>query len=258
MHAKMTRGRQIAAVCVILFFFMVFAVDLINLQIVKGDEYDAASSAVSAKTAPISAARGEIVDCDGKPLVYNSQGYSIVFDYAYFPPASEQEARNEIILSLIKLFESKGLEWIDNLPLVFDADGNIAFKEDSDALIKEMKSADMLNLNEYASAQNCFDALVSRYKLSAYSEQDARKIASVCYEMKRIYFSISTPYTFAADVPDDVVSLIKENSGFYKGVDVEVIPVRQYTDGTIAPHILGRSALSTPRNTGRKRPTAIK
>lgn len=50
MHAKMTRGRQIAAVCVILFFFMVFAVDLINLQIVKGDEYDAASSAVSAKT----------------------------------------------------------------------------------------------------------------------------------------------------------------------------------------------------------------
>ena len=108
MHAKMTRGRQIAAVCVILFFFMVFAVDLINLQIVKGDEYDAASSAVSAKTAPISAARGEIVDCDGKPLVYNSQGYSIVFDYAYFPPASEQETRNEIILSLIKLFESKG------------------------------------------------------------------------------------------------------------------------------------------------------
>ena len=240
MHAKMTRGRQIAAVCVILFFFMVFAVDLINLQIVKGDEYDAASSAVSAKTAPISAARGEIVDCDGKPLVYNSQGYSIVFDYAYFPPASEQETRNEIILSLIKLFESKGLEWIDNLPLVFDADGNIAFKEDSDALIKEMKSADMLNLNEYASAQNCFDALVSRYKLSAYSEQDARKIASVCYEMKRIYFSISAPYTFAADVPDDVVSLIKENSGFYKGVDVEVNPVRQYTDGTIAPHILGR------------------
>lgn len=241
MHAKITRGRQIAAVCIVLFFFIVFAFDLVNLQLVKGEEYDAASSAVSAKTAPIEASRGEIVDCNGKPLVYNSQGYSIIFDAAYFPEASEQEERNKIIISLIRLFEERALPWIDELPLVFDESGNITYKADSDALIEEMKSEDMLHLNEYATAQNCFDALVSRYKLSEYSPEDARKIASVCYSMKRIYFRVSSPYTFATDVPDEVVSLIKENSGFYKGVDVEVVPVRKYTDGTIAPHVLGRT-----------------
>jgi penicillin-binding protein 2 len=58
--------------------------------------------------------------------------------------------------------------------------------------------------------------------------------------MKRVYFRIGTPYVFATDVPDETVSLIKENSGFYQGVDVRVDPVRNYTDGKLAPHILGR------------------
>lgn len=240
MRIKVSPGRRIAAVCVILFFFVFFAGDLVKLQIIEGSEYDLASSSVSAKTATVHAARGEIVDCDGKPLIFNSQGYSIIFDGAFFPSGSEQERRNEIIASLIELFEKNNLEWNDDLPLVFNENGEIVFKEDCDSLIKEMKSAEMLNLNEYATAQNCFDALIERYKLEYYSPQQARKIASVCYEMKRIYFNTVTPYTFADNVPEIIVSLIKENSSFYQGVDVEVVPVRQYADGTLAPHILGR------------------
>ncbi len=240
MHVKITAKRRIAAICVMLFFFSFFAFDLVKLQIIDGEEYAAASSAVSEKTASISAARGEIVDTDGNPLVYNDQGYSVIFDYAYFPSAKEQEKRNEIIIELIRLFEANSLEWLDDLPLVFDANGVIQFKEDSESLIKEMKSESMLHLNEYATAQDCFDALIDRYDLQGYSASDARKIASVCYEMKRIYFSVSSPYTFAMDVPDEIISRIKENSNFYQGVDVQVVPVRKYADGKLAPHILGR------------------
>lgn len=240
MHVKITPARRVISFCVLLAFFVFFAFDLVKIQIIDGPEYDAASSAVSEKTARISAARGEIVDCNGQKLVYNDQGYSIIFDYAYFPSSSEQERRNEIILSLINLFEKNNLEWIDNLPLVFDQNGNIAFKENSESLISQMKSEDMLNLNEYATAQNCFDALIDEYDLQGYSPADARKIASVRYEMVRLFFSIGYPYTFATDVPDAMVSLIKENSIFYQGVDVEVVPVRQYADGTLAPHVLGR------------------
>lgn len=239
-HVKITKGRRIASVCVILFFFVFFSFDLVKIQLIDGEKYNAASSAISEKTVTISAARGEIVDSNGNPLIYNTQGYTIVFDAAYFPSADEQGRRNEIISSLIKHFESNSLEWVDILPLVFDAKGNIVYKEDSEALIEEMKSADMLKLNEYATAKNCFDALVERYDLQGYSVQEARKIASVCYGMKRIYFSIGTPYVFATDVPDETVSLIKENSNFYQGVDVRVDPVRNYTDGKLAPHILGR------------------
>ena len=116
----------------------------------------------------------------------------------------------------------------------------VQFKENSEKLVKEMKSTDMLDLNEYATAENCFLELVDDYGLQGYSKEDARKIASVCYELRRIFFKIGTPYTFAEDVPDEIVANVKENGDFYKGVDVRVDPVRKYADGTLAPHILGR------------------
>ena len=238
MHVKITGTRRIVSLCVLLAFFAFFIFDLVKIQIVDGPDYAAASNAVSERTAVIPAARGEIVDCNGQKLVYNAQGYSLIFDYAYFP--TDQAERNTIISNLIDIFEKNSLEWIDNLPLVFDANGNIVYKEDSDNLIEEMKSEDMLNLNDYATAQNCFDALVSRYKLEEYPLEKQRKIASVCYEMKRLFFSIGYPYTFASEVPDSVISYVKENSATYPGVDVSIVPVREYLDGTLAPHVLGR------------------
>ncbi len=240
MHVKITAKRRVISVVALLFFLVFFAFDLVKIQIIDGEKYDAASSSVSASTAPISAARGEIVDEQGKELVYNDQGYSVIFDAAYFPASSENEQRNSIIHSLLQLFESSTLEWTDNLPLVFDENGEIAFKADSENEIKQMKSRDMLSLNDYATAQNCFDALISRYKLENYQPQDARKIASVRYEMERIFFRIGNPYTFAIDVPEEIIAKIKENSGYFKGVDVQVVPVRKYADGALAPHILGR------------------
>lgn len=238
MHAKITGTRRVISVCVLVAFFAFFAFDLVKIQIIDGAIYDAASSAVSEKTATVAAARGEIVDCNGKKLVYNDQGYSLIFDYAYFPTDNAQ--RNTVILSLINLFESNGLEWIDALPLVFDSNGAIAYKEDSEKEIATMKSKDMLNLNDYATAQNCFDALIKEFDLQEYSAADARKIAAVRYRMKNLFFSIGYPYTFANDVPENVISLVKENSNFYQGVDLQVVPVRKYADGTLAPHILGR------------------
>lgn len=240
MHVKITAKRRVISVVALLGFLVFFAFDLVKIQIIDGEKYNAASSSVSASTAPISAARGEIVDEQGKPLVFNDQGYSLIFDAAYFPASGENERRNEIIHSLIQLFESNSLVWTDNLPLVFDGNGSIAFKADSEKEIKEMKSRDMLRLNDYATAQNCFDALISRYKLENYSAQDARKISSVRYEMDRIYFRIGNPYTFAPDVPENVIAKIKENNEFFQGVDVQVTPLRKYADGTLAPHILGR------------------
>lgn len=238
MHAKITSKRRIISVCVLLFFLVFFAFDLVKIQLVDGAKYDAASSSVSENLETVEAPRGEIVDVNGKPLVYNDQGYSIIFDGAYFP--TDNEERNKIIFSLITLFENYSLEWTDNLPLVFDENGQIVFKEDSEDEIEKMKSKDMLHLNDYATAQDCFNALVDEYGLGSYTPEQARKIGSVRYEMVKNYFKIGTPYTFALNVTDEVVSKIKENGDFYRGVDFEVVPIRKYSDGTLAPHVLGR------------------
>ncbi|MCR5522697.1 MAG: hypothetical protein K6F64_03540 [Clostridia bacterium] len=243
MYSFLTRNRIISAICVILALFVILTGALVKIQIIDGDAYAAEVSNVSSSTSPISAARGEILDCNGQKLVYNEQCSSVIFDAAYFPPSSQNEQRNNIIISLIRMFDAEGVEWINNLPLEFDKKGNVKFKKDSDTEIKEMKSREMLNLNDYATAQNCYDALVDEFELENFVPKDVLKVAAVRYEMKRLYFSVRIPYTFAEKVPEIIVSRIKENSNFYRGVDVEIVPVRTYTDGKLAPHILGMTGI---------------
>lgn len=196
-------------------------------------------SASSKYDVAVEAARGEILDRNGAAIVSNRQGNAIEFNAAVFPPQSRQERRNEIIGALIDLCEEKNEEWIDNLPIEFDPSGKAAFTEDRQTDIDNLKKPNMLNLNPYATAENCLDALIDMYSLENYDRVKARKIASVCYEMWRTGYSVSVPYTFARDVSNETVSIIKEKSEFFEGVESIVTTYREFTDGTIAPHIIG-------------------
>ena len=64
-------------------------------------------------------------------------------------------------------------------------------------------------------------------------------LASVYVAMVNADFSKYNPYTIAVDVPTEIVSLIKEQSRFYRGVEARVDTNREYYDGEIAPHIIG-------------------
>ncbi|MEI6577864.1 MAG: penicillin-binding transpeptidase domain-containing protein [Eubacteriales bacterium] len=246
MREKARNIRGIITICLIFGVFAAFGLALMKMQVIDGKLYAAKGNSMYVKTVSIKAARGEILDRNGNPLITNRQGNSVIFESAFFPSAKELTQRDKIIISLIRIFEVKKKPWIDNLPLEFSKKGVIVFKEKREHDIAQMKSKDMLNLNEYASAQNCFDALIKRYQLGNYSKQDARKIASVSYEMKSLNFSISNPYTFAEDVSGEIVAKIKENSNFYKGVNVQIVPYREYADGLLAPHILGMVGAISP------------
>lgn len=244
MNKQKNRTIILSAVFAVVFF--AFSCVLFKVQVIDKD--DDSANTVNSYSMTVDAARGEILDRNGAPLVTNRQGNSLTFNYAYFPSAKNQQDRNEIIISLIKLFESNGQAYVDNLPIYLAQDGTYQFEEDRDADIEWLKSSDMLDLNAYATADNCMTALVNRYGLEDYSKEEALKIASVCAEMKKIGFSQTMPYTFAEDIPTELVAIVMENGTFYKGVENTVVPYREYTDGTIAPHILGRvSAISAEK-----------
>ncbi len=236
---KSTKFRTVAFTVAVLFVFSLFVADLFRIQIANADEATVEKVALKQTDTTIKAARGEILDCNGKPLVTNKQVNSIIFNGSYFPRTDEQQQRNEIIISLIRLLESTSTEWNNDIPMYFDQNGNIQFADDRDADIKYLKSKDVLYLNEYATAQNCFDELKTKFELENYSDEDALKIASVCYSLKKNAFTTSNPYTFADDVSVELASKIKENSGFYVGVEIQVTTEREYLNGTLAPHIIG-------------------
>lgn len=232
------KGRFIAMVIIFVCLTAVFVFTLAKNQLIDG-KTETASNTASVETTEVKATRGQIFDRNGNVIVGNRQGNDVVFNAAEFPEYSKQEERNKLIKSLIDLFETNNVEWNDDMPIVLDANGNYQFSPDREKDIATMKSRDILRLNKYATADDCMNELIERYKLEGYSKSDARKIASVCYEMKINNFNSANPYTFATDVSDLVASVIKENSVFYKGVDVQIVNYREYPDGTLAPHIIG-------------------
>lgn len=218
--------------------FLGFSLILVKAQLINGDKYIKTSAASSSST-QVKALRGQILDRNGIVLVGNRQGNDIIFNAAEFPSTKNQEERNEIIKSLIKLFDENEIEWINQLPIKLEGRNKFVFIEDEETEIQKLKSRDILHLNKYATADECMAEIIKKFKLEEYSKEEALKIGAVCYGMKANAFSTANPYTFAQDVSDEVVSVIKENSLKYKGVDVKIATYREYTDGSIAPHIIG-------------------
>lgn len=230
--------RTTAFVVCVLFVISLFIADLFRIQVIDADEYSSQNIYYSSANTQIKAIRGEILDTTGKALVYSTQSNTIYIDASYFPKASKQEERNEIMLSLLRLFKKNEIDYNYADFMVLE-DGKFKYTEGIASLRNKLFAKDYLNLNTYATAENCFDALRDYYELQEYSKEDALMLAAVYVAMVNADFSKYNPYTIAEDVPTDLVALIKEQSRFYKGVEVRVDTNREYYDGEIAPHIIG-------------------
>ncbi|MBQ5678171.1 MAG: hypothetical protein IIV47_04825 [Clostridia bacterium] len=230
--------RATAFVVAILLVVSIFIADLFRIQVINADEYASKNIYLSSATTKIDALRGEILDTNGTPLVYNESSNTVYIDASYFPKASKIEERNEIILSLITLFDQKGVEYNSTLPIELEGT-KIVFTENNKNDKNKLFAKDYLNLNRYATPQNVFDALCEYYSLHNMSVADAIKVASVHFAMVKADFSKNNPFTIAEDVSDEVILIIKEQSRFYRGIETRIDTERAYYDGTIAPHIIG-------------------
>ena len=216
---------------------LVFLGRMFYIQAVQSRE--AKQTAVSSVTVPVEAMRGEIRDRNGELLVANKQVRTVVIDFQRFPSGKQPEERNRILLSLLKLFRAHNAEWKDNLPIRVTQNGSLRFISGKDNEVSYLKSKAFLHLNPYATVENCFDAMISRYELADFDLTDARDIASIYYSMHKDGFNAATSYKFAEDVSEELVASLKERSDQYPGVDVRIDAQRDYIDGTIAPHLLG-------------------
>ncbi len=218
-------------------FFLGFMAQLVFIQIVNAEKYSA-SSAVSSYDVNVSAPRGEILDNSGNALVYNELINTLTFNYTEFPRTDEEI--NKEIFRLQTFLSEKGEGWTDLLPLVFDEEGKIQYKEDSASAVSYMKGPQMCAVNDYATAEDCLNVLIEKYKLGDYPVAVARDIASVRYNMHKSWFSTSLPYTFAEKVSVETIAYVKENKELFPGVDGGASSQRKYSgDGTAASHILG-------------------
>ena len=239
MNEKKKIKRSTLMIIITLIIVLALGARLFFIQVIKGDYYASVGTGTIAKKVDIDASRGEILDATGTPLVFNKQTTRIVFDASYFPAADENETRADIIIKLVHFLESKKEKWVDDLPIELNKKGEYVFAKDRETDIAYLKSDKYLDLNDYATAANCMDALKQMYGLEKYSAADARKIASVRYGMVIGAFSVQNPYVFAEEVTDETAAYIEENKAVFRGVGAEATTLRKYKDGTLCPHILG-------------------
>lgn len=215
-------------VCVII----VYSVRLTQIQIVNGQEYLDKINKGSNITQRIIAARGEIVDREGKPFTYNRVSYDIVFDRAFLSKKNE----NQVILKLVSILNEADEEWIDNLPITKTLP--FEFLPDKDNEIAGLKK--FLNVGQYTDINDVLYWLKDKFSLKDYSDDEFRILAGIKYEMQKTGFNYSTPYVFAKDISIETASKIKELKYELDGIDVTESAVREYANGSLMPHIIGR------------------
>ncbi len=221
---------QITVLSLVLIVIMLFyAARIYSIQVVNAAKYvDKNDGASSVRTAVLKAPRGEILDCYGRQIAVNRDGYNVVFNKAYV-----KDNLNDVILTAVNLFKEKNALWKDELPMSTAAPYDFKEGESTDKLISK------LELAHYATAQNCFDAMVKKYKLENYTSDEQRSIMGVRYSMDIADFSISYPYTFAEDIPTELMRQISESGFLLSGISVEVVPFREYADTSLAVNLIG-------------------
>ena len=233
---------------IIYFFVTVFLIvaigRLFSLQIINGEKYRIISDSRLSRDIPVKAPRGEILDRYGKPLVQNRIGYSVSVT------ATKSTAEiNDAVLNLTKLFDELSLEYEKTLPVTELKPYEFTFEDDSKmtAKEKEAKFKEDANLSPELTAEEVVNKYRDKYKFDeSYTDWDIRKLAGMRYEMEKRSFSANNPYLFAEDVDIEVITRIKECSDDFSCVTVYTQPVRQYTNGTLAAHILGRTGIINP------------
>lgn len=226
--------RVCLAVAILMVTFIYGGLKLMKIQVVDGEMYLAMSRTSTTATQTVSAARGQIVDANGTPLVENEVSYDVIIAYSFFP--KDYESQNEIILGVAKLLQADGIEWIDETPITFSAPYEYTSDKESDIT----RILDKLRLNSYATAENCIDELIKDYDISdEYTDSEKRIIAGVRYQMILSDFSSKTDYVFVKDVPLETATKLRELAHIYTGVGISETAIRVYSSGDIFPHGIG-------------------
>lgn len=214
---------------------------LFELQIVKGNEYKEKSESRLVRAAPIKAPRGEMVDRYGRPLVTNRMGFYIQIQKLN----SDSEALNRSLLELVRIMNEENAEYTTTFPIKGEAPYYYEFAqniEDTDTAVAAWKKE--RKIEKYQTAEEIVQYYKNKYKISDdYSPGDMLLLVSLRYEMELRDFGTMTPYTFATDISMSVLQKVKEQSRLLPGISIEVEPIREFPNGELAAHILGRTGI---------------
>ncbi len=253
------------------FFLMSAAlvVRIFHLQIVMGETYLNDYLYQTERTIDIASTRGNIFDCNGKPLAYNELVHSVMI-----ADDGKQNNRelNQTIYRAIELIEKNGDMIVGDFPIAMDENGDFEYTFSSD--VSRLRFlADVYGLSNISdldtdketrstkTAEEVFLYLCGekRYNIRSdlsellatkeetedpmeqpvYRTEDALKILGIRYALSGTSYRRYISVTMASDVNAATVAAIRECQSEIPGVTIEEETKRKYNDSLYLAHILG-------------------
>ena len=208
---------------------IVLIIQLFNLQIVHGAEYREESNTRLTRESTLEAARGQILDRTGTALVKNSTKFSLEL----YKTKIDNSKLNESILNIVNLLEKYQVNYVDTLPVKINP---YEFTISDENLEKWKKN---YSLDAEATAEEAFNKFKEKYRIENTDISEVRKIMAIRYAITTVGYSSTKALQIAEDIPREAVAELSENSDKFPGINIVTKPVRQYTSGTLAAHILG-------------------
>ena len=134
---------------------IILIVRLFVLTVVQGGEWGTRAENLTSKNIYTIAPRGQIFDRNGQLLAGNVPSFNVRFS----PDGLEAEQLNAQSLELMKLFEKNGDQYVDNFPIMIDAQGKFYYTYQK--TIEEWLESE--NMPVTFTAQQAFDELRLRY-----------------------------------------------------------------------------------------------
>lgn len=227
----------IAVACVIV---GLYAMRLIFLQLVNGDDFKAKATNTTDYNFTVTAARGDIVDSAGRRIATTATSYNVVLNKLLMGDRD----LDAMLQQIVELLRENGESWNDTLLIGQpDAAGRYAFTDDDSSASDQKQLADMkvtLGLQQYATANDVMEMLVEKNELQGFSLEWQRVLAGIHYEMDRQAFSNVNNFVMAENVSAATVATIKEHSLQLPGVEIVETSARSYDQSDIIPAVLGR------------------
>ena len=237
---KTVMRRMLLLIAVACAVMGLYAMRLIFLQLVNGDDFSARATNTTDYNFTVTAARGDIVDSNGKRIATTTTGYNVVLNKLLM---GDQDL-DAMLQQIVELLRQNDETWLDTLLISEpDATGHYTFTNDANSSSDQKALANMketLGLQQYATADDVMEMLVEKNHLEGFSLPWQRVLAGIHYEMDRQAFSNVNNFIMAENVSQVTVATIKEHSLTLPGVEIVETSTRSYEQGDILPAVLGR------------------
>lgn len=207
---------------------IVFAIRLIELQVINGASYREQSEKKMIRETNIEAPRGEIYDRNGVVLATSKLAY----DVEIYKVGLSNIDLNKTLLKVINILEQNDDEYYSSFPL---EDNKFYSNQDKEEI------CEIYEIDKILSEEEVLKHLYEKYELNdiGFTDIEKNKVLSLRYEIGTNVFSLFRSVTIAKDVSYNTMAVIEEMKSELNGIEINVNSKRYYPNGTIASHLLG-------------------